>query len=140
MPALISGQYDPALVALSVVIAIFASYTALKLADRTTASHGKARAVWMTFGAAVMGVGIWSMHYIGMLAFSLPIPVFYDLPTVAISLLAAVFASYIALFVVSRETLTSCPVGYGKRGDGRRNLRHALCRHGGNAAIRAVSL
>ena len=59
----------------------------------------------MTFGAAAMGIGIWSMHYIGMLAFSLNIPVFYDLPTVALSLLAAIFASAIALYVVSRERL-----------------------------------
>ena len=47
-----------------------------------------------------MGLGIWSMHYIGMLAFSLPVPVLYDWPTVLLSLLAAVFASAVALFVV----------------------------------------
>ena len=50
-----------------------------------------------------MGTGIWSMHYIGMLAFTLPIPVLYDWPTVLLSLLAAIFASAIALFVVSRR-------------------------------------
>jgi NO-binding membrane sensor protein with MHYT domain len=52
-----------------------------------------------------MGVGIWSMHYIGMLAFSLPVPVLYDWPTVLLSLIAAVFASAVALFVVSRKTM-----------------------------------
>jgi PAS domain S-box-containing protein len=52
-----------------------------------------------------MGIGIWSMHYIGMLAFHLPIDVLYDWPTVLLSLLAAVFASAIALFVVSREKM-----------------------------------
>jgi NO-binding membrane sensor protein with MHYT domain len=53
-----------------------------------------------------MGVGIWSMHYIGMLAFQLPVAVQYDWPTVLLSLLAAVGASWVALFVVSRETMT----------------------------------
>lgn len=50
-----------------------------------------------------MGLGIWSMHYVGMLAFSLPISVLYDWPTVLLSLLAAVFASAVALFVVSHK-------------------------------------
>ena len=52
-----------------------------------------------------MGVGIWSMHYIGMLAFSLLVPVLYDWPTVLLSLLAAVFAAAVALFVVSRQRM-----------------------------------
>ena len=52
-----------------------------------------------------MGLGIWSMHYVGMLAFSLPVPVLYDWPTVLLSLLAAVFASGVALYVVSRKKL-----------------------------------
>lgn len=52
-----------------------------------------------------MGIGIWSMHYIGMLAFSLPIRILYDWPTVLLSLLAAVFASGVALFVVSRQRM-----------------------------------
>lgn len=52
-----------------------------------------------------MGVGIWSMHYVGMLAFRLPIPVRYDWPTVLLSLLAAVLASAVALFVVSRRRM-----------------------------------
>ena len=52
-----------------------------------------------------MGLGIWSMHYIGMLAFALPVPVLYDWPTVLLSLLAAIFASGVALFVVSRKKL-----------------------------------
>ena len=57
-----------------------------------------------------MGSGIWSMHYTGMLAYRLPIPVFYHIPTVALSLLAAIFASLIALFVVSRQELTTLRV------------------------------
>ena len=54
-----------------------------------------------------MGFGIWSMHYVGMLAFTLPVPVLYDLPTVIWSLLAAIVASGVALYVVSREAVTA---------------------------------
>src|SRR5579862_3262364 len=101
--ALLTGSYDYRLVALSVLIAVLASYTALNLAARVTAARGKVRYAWLFGGAAAMGTGIWSMHYIGMLAFKLSVPVFYDWPTVLLSLLAAVFASAIALFVVSRK-------------------------------------
>ena len=97
----IIGSYDYRLVALSVLIAVLASYAALDLAARVTAAHGRVRFAWLFGGATAMGTGIWSMHYIGMLAFSLPIPVLYDWPTVLLSLLAAIFASAIAL--VRRE-------------------------------------
>src|SRR5712691_10271901 len=100
-----ASSYDYRLVALSVIIAIFASYAALELAARTTAARGRVRLAWLIGGATAMGTGIWSMHYIGMLAFSLPIPVLYDWPTVLLSLLAAVFTSAIALFVVSRQRM-----------------------------------
>src|SRR5258708_39393751 len=98
-----TGSYDYRLVALSVLIAVCASYAALELAARTTAARGRTRLLWLAGGAAAMGLGIWSMHYVGMLAFSLPVPVRYDWPTVLLSLLAAIFASGVALFVVSRH-------------------------------------
>lgn len=101
----IAGSYDYRLVALSVLIAMLASYAALDLASRVTAAHGRSRSAWLLGGATAMGIGIWSMHYIGMLAFSLPVPVFYDWPTVLLSLLAAIFASAIALLIVSREKM-----------------------------------
>jgi len=99
------GSYDYALVALSVLIAIFASYAALDLAGRVTAAGGWTRVVWLLGGAGAMGTGIWSMHYIGMLAFILPIPVAYHWPTVLMSLLAAILASVVALGVVSRQKM-----------------------------------
>src|SRR5437899_4460325 len=99
------GHYDYRLVALSVLIAVFASYTALDLAGRTTAASGRVRLTWLAGGATAMGVGIWSMHYIGMLAFSLPVLVLYDWPTVLLSLIAAIFAAAVALFVVSRQKM-----------------------------------
>lgn len=104
-PRAMIGYYDYRLVALSVVIAICASYVALDLAGRITAVSGRIRVAWLAGGATAMGLGIWSMHYVGMLAFSLPVPVEYDWPTVLLSLLAAVFASAVALFVVSRKKM-----------------------------------
>jgi PAS domain S-box-containing protein len=101
-----SGSYNGGLVSLSVAIAIVASYAALELAGRTRAARGSPRWVWLGGGAAAMGLGIWAMHYIGMLAFRLPVAVLYDVPTVIASLLAAIGASAVALFVVSRNKLT----------------------------------
>jgi two-component system, sensor histidine kinase and response regulator len=102
----IPGTYDHRLVAVSIAVAIFASYAALDLAGRVTANRGKARLAWLSGGAFAMGSGIWAMHYTGMLAFRLPIPVYYHVPTVILSLLAAVLASFVALYVASRERMT----------------------------------
>ena len=101
----LAGSYDDLFVALSVLIAILASYAALDLARRVTSAQGNTRHLWLTGGATAMGFGIWSMHYIGMLAFRLPVPVQYDWPTVLLSLLAAILASGVALFVVSRQRM-----------------------------------
>ncbi len=101
----LTGFYDYRLVALSVFIAVLASYAALDLAGRVNSARGVARRIWLSGGAASMGIGIWSMHYVGMLAFRLPVPVEYDWPTVLASLLAAVFGSAVALFVVSRKRM-----------------------------------
>jgi diguanylate cyclase (GGDEF)-like protein/PAS domain S-box-containing protein len=102
----LSGSYDYRLVALSIALALLASYAALDLAGRVTSAHGSVRAIWLSAGAAAMGLGIWAMHYVGMLALTMPMPVSYHLPTVLLSLLAAVAASVVALFVVSRPTMS----------------------------------
>src|ERR1700681_877791 len=99
------GSYNYRLVGLSIFIAILASYAALDLAGRVTSAHGRVRLLWLSGGATAMGIGIWAMHYIGMLAFQLPVPVRYDWPTVLLSLLVAIFASAVALFVVSRRKM-----------------------------------
>src|SRR3989442_5623709 len=84
---------------------MFAAYAALDLAARVTAATGWTRAIWLLGGAAAMGIGIWSMHYIGMLAFVLPISVAYHWPAVLLYLVAASLASVIALHVVSRQRM-----------------------------------
>ena len=103
---LLTGSYSYGLVAVSVFIAIFAAYAALDLAGRVTATQGFARLTWLCGGAFALGLGIWSMHYVGMEAFRLPVQVLYDWPTVFLSMVAAVVASGIALFVVSRKTIS----------------------------------
>jgi two-component system, sensor histidine kinase and response regulator len=109
----LSGSYNVSLVALSVVIAVAASYAALDLAGRVTAAHGIARRLWLLGGSLAMGTGIWAMHYIGMLAYSLPVEVRYDWPAVAASLMAAVLASAVALYVVSRPRLAVRGIMFG---------------------------
>jgi two-component system, sensor histidine kinase and response regulator len=109
----LTATYDFRLVALSVVIAIFASYAALDLAGRVTAARDNARMAWLVGGAVAMGTGIWSMHYTGMLAYHLPIAVYYHIPTVILSLVAAIGASFIALLVVSRPHISLGHVAVG---------------------------
>jgi diguanylate cyclase (GGDEF)-like protein/PAS domain S-box-containing protein len=101
------SSYDYWLVALSIVLATFSAYAALDLAGRVTASRGRVRAIWLAGGAIAMGLGIWAMHYMGMLALNLPVPVLYDYPTVVLSLLAAIGSSAVALFTVSRERMSA---------------------------------
>ena len=99
------GKYDYELVALSIVLAMLAAYAALDLAGRVTAAHRWSKVLWLAGGATSIGTGIWAMHYIGILAIDLPVPVWYHYPTVGLSLLAAIAASAVALFTVSRERM-----------------------------------
>jgi two-component system NarL family sensor kinase len=100
--AALLGSYDYRLVLLSILIAILASYVALDLSARVTAARGGARRAWLTGVAVSMGLGIWSMYFVGELAFRLPIPVRYHLSTALLSLLAAILASAAALSLASR--------------------------------------
>ncbi|MDB5961459.1 MAG: hypothetical protein JWP59_2753, partial [Massilia sp.] len=100
------GSYHIGLVALSIIVAMMASYTALNLTGRVAATTGRASVLWLLGGAAAMGSGIWSMHFIGMLAYSLPIKMSYDLGITLLSLLAAISASALALGIVARTTVS----------------------------------
>jgi len=105
VPIALNGYYHYRLVVLSIFISILASYTALDIAERVTSTRGRRQGAWIGAGALAMGGGIWAMHYVGMLAFHLPIPIRYEWPTVILSLFAAILASGAALFVASRRTL-----------------------------------
>jgi signal transduction histidine kinase len=105
--AVLIGHYNYPLVVLSLLLATTASYAAFDLAGRVTAAAGYARVWWILGGATACGIGTWSMHYVGMLAFRLPILVQYDWPTALISLFAAVCSYVVALFVVSGPQLSA---------------------------------
>ena len=101
------STYSFWLVALSLVVATLASYTALDLAGRISRlTQSSARHAWLAGGAVAMGVGIWSMHFIGMLAVSLPIPLGYDLAITSYSLAIAILVSWFALYIVTRAKLS----------------------------------
>ena len=101
------GSYDPLFVVLSILIASLASYAALDLAGRVRSSGGTTRYGWLTGGATVMGIGIWSMHFVAMLAFHLPVPIAYEVQLMLLSVAVAIGASLLALIVISRAELRS---------------------------------
>src|ERR1700676_1804367 len=103
--AALTGSYDYSEVANSVLIAMVASYAALDLAARVTAAKGGIRLAWLSGGAIAMGLGIWAMHFKGMLAFHLPVSVDYHWPTILAALLVAIFASTVAMYVASRQKM-----------------------------------
>ena len=103
---LYGGRYDPLLVVASFLIAVFASYAALEVSGRVrTAAAATARLNWLAVGGLGLGGGIWAMHFIGMLAFSLPCGVRYDPQTTLVSMIPGVLASIVALLVISRKEL-----------------------------------
>ncbi len=100
-----TGTYSQSLVVFSLLVAILASYTALDMAARVANTEGKVARWWLAGGAGAMGLGIWSMHFIGMLAFDLGIPMGYDLAITLYSLAVSVGASAYALWLVSHKVL-----------------------------------
>ncbi|RMV22000.1 GGDEF domain/EAL domain-containing protein [Pseudomonas savastanoi] len=107
------GSYTPSLVVVSVLVAIVAAYTALDLVGRIISARGRAVYVWIAGGAFAMGVGSWSTHFIGMLAFVLPIDVGYDVPLALLSLLIAILSSGFALWLAARPLLSAAQIGLG---------------------------
>ena len=110
---MVSGSYSLTLVLVSLCIAILASYTALDLTGRIATARGRAVYLWMGGGALAMGFGVWSMHFIGMLALSLPIELGYDVALTAWSLLVAVLSSGFALWLVSQPRLPALQLLFG---------------------------
>jgi PAS domain S-box-containing protein len=102
----LSGVHDLRIVVLAIAIAVLASYTALDIGNRIKAASGTARMWWLAAGAAAMGGGIWSMHFIAMLAFRMPVPIGYSVGLTVASLLVAILVTGIALFIASRGEIT----------------------------------
>lgn len=107
------GSYSPALVLISLCVAILASYTALDLTGRIATAKGHAVHFWTAGGALAMGIGVWSMHFIGMLAFRLPLILGYDIGITALSLAIAILSCGFALWLVSQPRLPHWQLAFG---------------------------
>src|SRR5215467_10714322 len=98
----VHGTHDPLLVGLSLTIAVIASYTALTIAGRLRTADRRGRWFWLAAAAVALGGGIWSMHFVAMLAFSLGMPIDYQIGATVTSLVAAILVAGTALYVVGR--------------------------------------
>ncbi|MFL5593448.1 MAG: MHYT domain-containing protein [Gemmatimonadaceae bacterium] len=103
-------SYSIGLVILSVIVAAMGTYVAVEIAQRVRASEGRRRGFWTYGGAFAMGIGIWSMHFVGMLALRLPIPIWYDTLLTFASVIPAVVACAIAFFIFNRAAISSWAV------------------------------
>ncbi|SNY75930.1 bifunctional diguanylate cyclase/phosphodiesterase [Enterobacter sp. CC120223-11] len=100
-----ASHYDPILVAISFVIAILAAWTALSMAGRVSTSRGKAAWIWLSGGGVAMGIGVWAMHFIGMLAMDSAMRIHYSPGLTTLSMAIAIASSLFALWLVSVDHL-----------------------------------
>ena len=107
------GTYSLALVGLSFVVAVAASYVAFALAAHISSTKGWAGAYWLAGGAVAMGAGIWSMHFVGMLAYELPIPMSYNFARTLVSLVIAILVSGFGLHLVARTVPSTANLAAG---------------------------
>lgn len=103
----LTGSYNGWLVFLSVAVAAVASYSALQLASRVIQSSGAKKRVWLIIGAMIMGMGIWSMHFIGMMAFHLRSGITYETPLLILSILTSFIGSFIAFSICIQQQLST---------------------------------
>ncbi|MGV8926706.1 MAG: putative bifunctional diguanylate cyclase/phosphodiesterase [Ewingella sp.] len=110
---MLSSDYNAVLILFSFIVAMLASYTALDMAGRVATTQGKASRFWLAGGALSMGIGIWSMHFIGMLAFSIPVSMGYDPLITLFSMVIAIVSSAFALWLVCHERLPTQSLLFG---------------------------
>ncbi|WP_313893146.1 EAL domain-containing protein [Psychrobacillus sp.] len=102
----LDGEYSISLVALSIFVAIVASYTALSMNERAQQNSFFHKSFWLILAAIAMGFGIWSMHFIGMSAFSLPVDMKYDKLLTVFSVIPAMLASFLAFYLADLKKRT----------------------------------
>jgi diguanylate cyclase len=102
----LEGEYSLWIVILSVVIACCASFTALSMNQRMQQTSFFSRNFWLILASVAMGLGIWSMHFIGMSAFMMPVPMSYDITMTVLSIVPAVFASYLAFYFANKRIIS----------------------------------
>ena len=96
-----TGSYDLVLIGVSMLVGIGASFAALDSTGRAASSTVKTRSWWLFCGGLSLGLGVWAVQYIGMMAINLPVPVLYDVPTVVVSLVVSVLAGWLGLLLFS---------------------------------------
>jgi PAS domain S-box-containing protein len=106
-PRMIQQSYSLGLVLFSIVVATLGAYVAVEVAQRVRATHGRRRIVWTCGGALALGLGVWSMHFVGMLALQLPVLIWYDALFIFLSAVAAVVGCTIAFIVFNRAAVSS---------------------------------
>lgn len=105
--AVLTKSHSPSLVILSVSIAIISAFTAFGISERIGAAKTKnQQLLWIVFGASTMGIGVWGMHFIGLLALVLPVPVSYNLNITLISVLPAIIATSLVLWIKAQAPFT----------------------------------
>jgi signal transduction histidine kinase len=110
---MLPARYDPFLVVLSFVVAVSGSITALRMGARVGTHGGRPLYRWMIGGAFAQAVGIWGMHFTGMLAFSLPVPIAYEVGRMALSFVVAFIGALLAVHLTQRHTLRTVWLGAG---------------------------
>ena len=105
-PRMIQQSYSVGLVLFSIVVATLGAYVAVEIAQRVRADHGRRRILWTCGGALSLGLGIWSMHFVGMLALQLPVLIWYDALFIFLSAVAAVVGCAIAFIIFNRATVS----------------------------------
>ncbi|MEI4791392.1 EAL domain-containing protein [Bacillus sp. FJAT-53060] len=103
----LAGNYNGWLVLLSVAVAAVTSYSALRLASRVIQSSGAKKKVWLIIGAMIMGMGIWSMHFIAMMAYHMRSGITYEAPLLVLSIFASFSGSLIAFSMCIQQKLST---------------------------------
>ncbi|WP_339269681.1 EAL domain-containing protein [Paenibacillus sp. FSL W8-0187] len=107
------GNYNLYIVGLSIAIAILASYSALNITSKISDANGKSKFFWLCGGAMVMGSGIWSMHFVGMLAMHMNMNVRYDVFLTIMSMLVSVVSSFIAFYITMPKNINWSKIAIG---------------------------
>ncbi|SFB04509.1 MULTISPECIES: EAL domain-containing protein [unclassified Bacillus (in: firmicutes)] len=103
---ILHGEYSISIVILSIVIACLASFTAITMNDRIRQNSFFHRNLWLSFASIAMGLGVWSMHFIGMSAVNFKVPMEYDLVLTIASVFPPILASYLAFYISNRTQPT----------------------------------
>ncbi|BAM48442.1 bifunctional diguanylate cyclase/phosphodiesterase [Amphibacillus xylanus] len=106
-------QHNVYLVVLSLIIAIISSYSALTITAKITVATSKLKIFWLISGSVVMGTGIWSMHFVGMIAHYSHASVTYDLNLTIISMVVSIGSSFIAFYLTLFKKMTMYQIGVG---------------------------